>query len=277
LCPHDQYEIDDSSISKSKAISKPIGGIIFEDNKKIPKTTKKKKIPQKTTVSGTSLQKHRGSEPPHPILKNPSGPRYSFNSEIPEKYDDFYICVLPRDPQWLYVYWEFPDGSKGSSDKILRKDFDSAQWILRVKEAPSEPQNNVATHFDVPISVNANNWYVKIPQKGCDCVIECGKLSSDGSFTSLASTSHFTPPSDPTVKNQPFDESKTTQSQLLIDFTCDTNAVQNIARFHDRSKTVPANRSNKEPSDSLLINKTTQSKYGSDGQESRYFGSASID
>jgi hypothetical protein len=277
LLSHNKREIQSSSTSKRKAISKPIAGVVFENIENISKITSDNDKPGKNAISETPLQEYDRPEPPSQVEHKHCGPKYTFNTEIPEKYDDLYICVLPRDPQWLYVYWEFPDGSKGSQKKVLKKDFDSTQLILRVKETPSELQKKQETYFDVPISVTDNNWYVKIPEAGCNCVIEYGQLSSDGSFTAIASTSHFTPPSDSKVKKQSLDECLTTQSQQLIDFTCDTSAVQNITRFHDRSKTIPAGRSNKETSGSLHPSKTTKPVYGSNGQEIRYFGSAVID
>lgn len=276
LLSNNQREIQSSPTSKRKAISKPISSIVFDNSEEISKTASSSKKPEKTTISDNSLQEICPCVPPSQVEQKPCGPRYTFNTDIPEKYDDFYMCVLPRDPQWLYVYWEFPDGSKGSSEKILRKDFDPAQWILRVKDTPSEPQNKKETHFDVPISATNNNWYVKIPETVYNCVIECGQLSSDGSFTPVASTSLFTPPSNSTVKNQSSEECLTIQSQQLIDLTCDTNAVQNIAKFHDRSKTIPSERSNKELSDSIVPSKTAPLGYDSNGQEIRYFGSAAI-
>ena len=203
------------------------------------------------------------------------GPRYSFSTEIPDKYDDFYICALPRDPQWLYVYWEFPDGPKGSSEIQFNSRQDATQWVLRVKETPGDTQEK-KSQFDVPISATDNNWYVKIPEAGNTCVIECGQLSGDGSFISHASTSHFNPPAHSSVKSQSTDECPTTQSQQLIDFTCDTSAVQNIARYHDRSKTIPFERSNRGTVELEQINITSRSEKSSDGQEMRYFGSAAI-
>ena len=248
---------------------------MFEKSDPLLNLATDKMLSEKIDLADTLPSECSATEQTSPKEQNHPGPRYSFSTEIPDKYDDFYICALPRDPEWLYVYWEFPDGPKGSSEIQFNGKQDAAQWVLRVKETPDDPQEK-NTQFDVPISVTDNNWYVKIPEAGNTCVIECGQLSGDGSFISHASTSHFTPPAPSSVKNQSPEECLTTQSQQLIDFTCDTSAVQNITRYHDRSKTIPSERSNRGIDELNQINTTTRSEKFSDGQEIRYFGSAAI-
>lgn len=135
--------------------------------------------------------------------KKGSGPRYSFSTEIPEKYDDFYLRVLPRDPQWMYVYWELPDGTNGSSEKAIRADSEISQWVLRVKASSSADVKNPSDgcQFDIPINLADSSSYVKLPEPGYKCTIECGHITNEGEFIPASSMVPCNVP-PPVVKNK---------------------------------------------------------------------------
>ena len=45
------------------------------------------------------------------------GPAYSLSTEIPQSYNDKYVRVIPRDPQYAFVYWEQSGNNKDEKDK----------------------------------------------------------------------------------------------------------------------------------------------------------------
>lgn len=203
-------------------------------------------------------------------VKN-SGPRYTFSTEIPEKYDDFYLCALPRDPEWLYVYWEFPDNTKVPSEKLLSFKSEIAQWILRVKTISSDSKNADEKHYDVPVSITDTNWYVKIPNPGYNCNVEYGYLTKEGLFAAISSTSPFATPL-PAVESK---LSGDTVEQTKSIRSANKAVIEKLLFSHDRSKSIPPDRSTKSFFDINNQAKIPSLKHIF-SEEKRYFGSAAI-
>jgi len=116
--------------------------------------------------------------------KNSSdGPRYSFSTEIPETYDDFYLCVLPRDPKMLYVYWELPDGTRSEEHTFQEHAPTKEQLVLRVN---GHTVDNNVTHvnssYDIPLQSNAADSYIHVPTGASQCSVECGIVNEWGNF-----------------------------------------------------------------------------------------------
>ncbi len=95
-----------------------------------------------------------------------TGPKYSFSTSIPEKYDDSFIRAIPRDPQWMYVYWEAPQKvmAEQTSGRYMY-----GQDALRIQETftsnfereRQQVQEAVAQHVGP-----ASRVYMKVPESG---------------------------------------------------------------------------------------------------------------
>jgi Domain of unknown function (DUF4912) len=111
------------------------------------------------------------------------GPRYSFSTEIPETYDDFYLCVLPRDPDMLYVYWELPDGTRSEKHNFQEQAPSKEQLVLRVKgQTIDNNEIHTGNSYDVPIQMSAADSYVHVPTGASQCSVECGIVNELGNF-----------------------------------------------------------------------------------------------
>jgi hypothetical protein len=222
--------------SKKRKIRSAISGITFEQNETSLYHEPEQSLTKKTAEPIATFKENRKSIE----LSECKGPRYSFSTDIPETYQDFYLCALPRDPQWLYVYWEFPDETKGHH-KLLSAQSDNAQWILRLKTtSDTEVHKRKVKHFDVPINIVASNWYVKIPEPGTNYNVECGQLSKDGHFTPHSMAAPFSVPSP--VVNKPSDNDLSyEQTETLINFSNNTASMMAITE-RNRSGRIPENR-----------------------------------
>lgn len=83
------------------------------------------------------------------------------HSGIPERYNETMIRALPRDPSWIYAYWDISEQKRIS----FTEEEASAGLFLRVIELnPQSERKN--SFFDIGISMDDWKWYINIPQPG---------------------------------------------------------------------------------------------------------------
>lgn len=83
------------------------------------------------------------------------------NTEIPSRYNETMIRALPRDPAWIYAYWDiaeqrpfFTGGEEAEANLFLR--------VVELDPASSDRKD----FFDISISYDDWKWYINIPQPG---------------------------------------------------------------------------------------------------------------
>jgi hypothetical protein len=120
----------------------------------------------------------------HPGESQSSSPRYSFSTEIPERYNETYITAIPKDPDSLYVYWEFSD----ETIKVMNTMMDQigSQVILRVKEPDTSDADDDMLSFHVEVNKQQEECFFKIPEQGKKYQVECGHLTETGEFVPIA-------------------------------------------------------------------------------------------
>ncbi|HUI93570.1 MAG TPA: DUF4912 domain-containing protein [Chitinivibrionales bacterium] len=104
------------------------------------------------------------------------GPKYFFTTEIPNEYNETYMRVIPRDPEWLFLYWEISSPTLEKVKKRMGVAFESSKKILRLYFAHADQ------YVDREIDAFANNWYVRVPEPGMTYYAECGFLTADGRY-----------------------------------------------------------------------------------------------
>jgi hypothetical protein len=113
------------------------------------------------------------------------GPKYFFHTDIPDTYNETYMRAIPRDPEWIFVYWEI---SEPTMNDLKRKmggtEFGIAKKLLRLCDVTEIIYNgsNAWRYTDIEINRIANNWYIKVPEPSRTYLVECGFLTSDGRF-----------------------------------------------------------------------------------------------
>ncbi len=94
------------------------------------------------------------------------GPRYE---EILPAYSGITKLVLmPRDPWWIFAYWEIDRSQLGKKDLILR--------VYR-------KDNQLYASISIG---DANNWYINLPEPGETARSEIGFIRADGEFKVVA-------------------------------------------------------------------------------------------
>ena len=80
---------------------------------------------------------------------------------IPERYNETMIRALPRDPSWIYAYWDISEQKRAP----FTEEDSSAGLFLRVTELNS-PKEHKKDFFDIGITLDDWKWYINIPQPG---------------------------------------------------------------------------------------------------------------
>ncbi len=99
--------------------------------------------------------------------------------ELPMGYGESQIVLLPRDPQWVYAYWDAPDLHK----QALRQQ-GGQRFALRfydITDARSNPHSLQQYECDEL----ARNWYIPVPVSDRDYVAELGYVTEDGRWLLL--------------------------------------------------------------------------------------------
>jgi hypothetical protein len=112
--------------------------------------------------------------------------------ELPGGYGKSRIVMMPRDPEWSYVYWDIPNEHK---EELRRQG--GQQLVLRLYDVTKlDPKVQFPNGVqEYPVDELAREWYVPIPTSDRDYLCEIGYRCADGTWLMLArSASVHTPP-----------------------------------------------------------------------------------
>lgn len=105
---------------------------------------------------------------------------------IPETYNEDRLVIFPRDPHWIFAYWEIT----GKRKQQIRKKhgvniFEKAQMVLRVHDVTGVKRFTVkksSRYKDTLVSNNARSWYVNVKIPGRIYCIQLGLKTKAGKF-----------------------------------------------------------------------------------------------
>jgi hypothetical protein len=113
-------------------------------------------------------------------------PRYN----LPSRYYDDKIVLLPRDPWWAYTYWDITENRINeviSAAPIYERE--NLKWVIRVYDVTCVPNfdgTNAVSFFDIDINYEANSWYLNVNQPERDWCVEIGLKNPMGKFFAIA-------------------------------------------------------------------------------------------
>ena len=119
------------------------------------------------------------------IKKNNTAPEAEHKA-LPEGYGTTEAALLPRDPNWMFIYWEITDNSKNNVRKEHGADvFEKGRQVIRVYDVTG---GEAAKYFDIPVMLEAKSWYVNVQESGRSYCCEVGLVMPDGRFIGLVKT-----------------------------------------------------------------------------------------
>jgi hypothetical protein len=109
-------------------------------------------------------------------------------SGLPKTYNDTKIVILPRDPVWIFVYWEIPEGKINELKKHYGTRFDGARLAVRIYDITDVEFNgkNANRYFDVLINPLSENWYINVGEHNRIWCADIGYIIHGGEFVFIA-------------------------------------------------------------------------------------------
>lgn len=80
---------------------------------------------------------------------------------VPDRYNETMIRALPRDPSWIYAYWDIADQRRAN----LGEEESASGLFLRVVEKGSSGDGR-RSYFDIQVTLDDWKWYINIPRPG---------------------------------------------------------------------------------------------------------------
>jgi hypothetical protein len=170
--------------------------------KELPPGIKRKAAPKRPAAKPANRKKMPGAVPVEqaekttaPVFTLPRepvmGPKYFFSTEIPGAYNETYMRALPRDPLWIFVYWEL----SGETIELMRRHvgadvFNSSKWVLRVLDVSDifYDGTNAWRQMDIDLAPYASSWYVKVWEAGRTYMLQCGIVTPENRFYSAVNS-----------------------------------------------------------------------------------------
>ncbi|MDO8804838.1 MAG: DUF4912 domain-containing protein [Elusimicrobiota bacterium] len=123
------------------------------------------------------------------LNKDNTGPEAEHKA-LPEGYGTTEAALLPRDPNWMFIYWEITENSRKNACRQHGEDiFQKGRQVIRVCDVTSAADGvSPSRYFDIPVMFEARSWYVNVQESGRPYCCEVGLAMPDGSFISLVKT-----------------------------------------------------------------------------------------
>ena len=98
------------------------------------------------------------------------------------------MALIVRDAWWFQAYWEVTRSSVRRARVALGQQWHLAQPALRLFEVTSDGNTNSVEHpaIDVPVSGDARNWFINVPDQTKTYRAGIGYLLKDGQFHLIA-------------------------------------------------------------------------------------------
>lgn len=141
-------------------------------------------------------------EPSCAIEERKSGPKPITVDEydLPSYNTTSRITLIPKDPSWIYAYWEIADSSIEDVKRQLGGNLDGTRFIVRMYDVTYKDFNgfNANHQFDIEVGRHSSNWYINIWNDDASYCAEIGVVHNSGRFFPMARSNFVhTPRSTP--------------------------------------------------------------------------------
>lgn len=109
--------------------------------------------------------------------------------ELPRSYGRDRLVLLPRDPHWLYAYWEI----SAARHEDFAQRYGPAAWqtsrpVLRVYDVTGVDEfhgGNALGFVDIPVNDAADSWHIEVGQPDRAYCADLGRVLPGGRFVTL--------------------------------------------------------------------------------------------
>ena len=110
---------------------------------------------------------------------------------LPSRYGVDKLVLMPRDPRWIYAYWEIAHERHQKLYEQHLAEWSSSRPALRFYDLTETSPGR--TQFDVILNEEADNWYVRVDRPDHRLIAELGRLFP-GRFVPLVRSNEVTMP-----------------------------------------------------------------------------------
>ncbi|MCX5692259.1 MAG: DUF4912 domain-containing protein [Candidatus Omnitrophica bacterium] len=149
----------------------------------------KRKVKTKPSLPAAPNPLAVAIEPSCAIQERKSASPIAVNEyELPSYDTTSRITLIPKDPSWIYAYWEIADSSIKDVKRQLGGNLDGTKFIVRMYDVTCKDFNGFnANHwFDIEVGRYSNNWYINIWNDNASYCGEIGMLHNSGRFFPMA-------------------------------------------------------------------------------------------
>lgn len=111
--------------------------------------------------------------------------------DLPIGYGDGTIHLMPRDPKWLFCYWDISEERRAGAGK-----YNFGRLYLRLHDVTHvvfDGSNSWSIH-QFALNEEARWWYIPVPSEGRHFLAELGYRMPDGTWNSLGTSETVIPP-----------------------------------------------------------------------------------
>lgn len=120
-------------------------------------------------------------------------------ADIPSGYGKTESYLLPKDPAWLFLFWEITQSTLDCvKSQYPHEEIESARTIIRLHDVTDVEffdGTNAVCYYDMPVIFEARSWYINAPQSGRAYIADLGYLTADGRFILISRSNMTTVPS----------------------------------------------------------------------------------
>ncbi len=114
---------------------------------------------------------------------------------LPLSYSEDCLVLLPRDPRWIFAYWEVSPLTRRSIEQQAGAGWDGNRTILRVFRFEAG-QEHGEEFFDITPGPLAKSWYIEVGVPGRGYQVELGYVMPDGRYELILASNKVTTPRD---------------------------------------------------------------------------------
>jgi len=94
-------------------------------------------------------------------------------------------ALIPRDPDWMFIYWEITADSKAYIAREHGPDiFEKSRQMVRVYDTASAAGDS-GKYFDIPVILDSGSWYIHAQNRGRSYYCELGLIPPSGDFLGI--------------------------------------------------------------------------------------------
>ena len=107
-------------------------------------------------------------------------------ADIPSGYGKTESYLLPKDPSWMFLFWEItPETINYVRNQYGSDTLAEARTIIRLHDVTGVEVfngSNALKHYDMPVIFEARSWYINAPEAGHAYIADIGYLTENGLF-----------------------------------------------------------------------------------------------